>query len=166
MIEQAKVDCEHQWNWDKESRFCLKCRQVRTFPLNGNSGMVIWQGKDDKRNPIELTAEEKFILAHFAQQLGVKKFAGCIKIPMVFLRAWVGAYCGDHTKKYKPKQSISQKSQKRTKVSESDLPPFPTFNDNWEAPVQLEWLATYLELAKLKPNLPIPAIVEGEKNHA
>ena len=162
------IDCEHQWNWDKGIRFCLKCRQVRTFPTDGETGKIVWQGSDDDRSPIELPTEDKAILAKLAQALGVKKASDCINISMKLLRAWVGAYCGDHTKPHQAKQDKAQsvaqsethnasydtqqslKSPLSTKVLESDLPPFPNFNDNWESPVQLEWLATFLELAKLK----------------
>ena len=50
-----------------------------------------------------------------------------------------------------------------TEVLNSDLPPFPPFNDNWEAPVQSEWLATYLELAKFETEVALGnyVIVKG-----
>ena len=157
------IDCEHQWNWSKETRFCLKCRQVRTFPSNGENGKVVWQGFDDKRNPLELPAEDKAILANLAKGLGVKKAVECINIPMKLLRAWVGAYCREKkppkldqpinvSKEEKPAAPVelSQKSPLSIKVSKGDLlPPFPAFNDKWEAPVQLEWIATYLELVRV-----------------
>lgn len=178
------IDCEHQWNWDKEIRFCLKCRQVRIFPTNGENGKIVWQGLDDKRNPLELSAEEKSILAHLAQILGVKKAADCIKIDMKLLRAWCGSYCrGQRIEPQgpqKPKRPYhrrekvdlkldqpaelnkeveiaepvklsptSPKSALSIEVNKSNLlPSFPPFNDNWEASVQSEWLATYLELVK------------------
>jgi len=157
------IDCDHKWNSDKETRFCETCGQVRTFPTDGKSGKVVWQGLDDKRNPLELSTEEKSILAHLAQELGIRRINDCIKIEVKLLRAWVGAYCGDHRKPHKPKIQTSSKSSKSPKSPKSplstnvvksdlkvDLPPFPPFNDKWDAPVQSEWLVTYLELAKLK----------------
>lgn len=174
------IDCEHQWNSGKDTRFCLKCGQVRTFPLGEDSGKVVWQGLDDKRIPTELTSEEKNIIAHLANELGVKDAAECLSIPMTILRAWQGSYLRkpkiDLTVELnkddaepvvaKRKYNMTQRSPKSlksplsTEVNESEqvstkvgngnlLPAFPTFNDNWEAPVQLEWLVTYLELAKL-----------------
>jgi len=173
------IDCEHQWNWDKETRFCLKCGQVRTFPTNGDNGKVVWQGLDDKRSPLELSGEEKSILAHLAQELGVQRVSDCIKIEMKLLRAWCGSYCRKpkdtqpsqdeqpvkraYHRKPKPDQptelsaevevaepiEVLQKVPLSTEVNKSNLPPFPTFNDNWEAQVQSEWLVTYLELAKM-----------------
>ena len=166
------IDCDHQWNWDKEIRFCLRCRQVRTFPKDNEEPKVIWQGIDDKRSPLELPEEDKSILAHFAKELGIKKATDCIKIPLIILRAWCGAYCRKEKlpklnttlespkRKYerKPKVELreapakleeSLKSPLSTEVVKSNLPPFPVFNDSWEAPVQSEWLVTYLELAKL-----------------
>lgn len=134
------IDCDHQWNWDKGIRFCLKCGQVRTFPNVGEAPRVIWQGFDDKRNPVELPPEDKAVLAHLARALGIKKASGFINIPMKILRAWSAAYCRE---KKPPKLPLS------TKVLKNDLPAFPAFNDNWETPVQLEWMVTYLELAKL-----------------
>jgi len=126
---------------------------VRTFPKGDESPRVVWQGLDEKKNPLELSVEDKSILAHFAKSLGLKKATDCLKIEMKLLRAWVGAYC----RKEKPPNikrpielSKEGKSPLSTIVSKSDLPPFPVFNDSWEAPVQSEWLVTYLELTKLR----------------
>jgi len=87
------IDCDHQWNCDKEVRYCLKCGQVRTFPTTDESPKVVWQGLDDKRNPLELSSGDKSILAHLAQDIGIKKASDCIKIKMHVLQAWVGSYC-------------------------------------------------------------------------
>lgn len=156
------IDCEHQWNWDKPTRFCLQCRQVRVFPTDGSSGKVVWQGLDDKRNPLDLSAEDKSILAHFSRDLGVKKASACIKIETKLLNSWCGAYCRENKPKNLDKAIKSKKGDKlivsvnvppksplSTEVSKGNLPAFPAFNDTWESPVQLEWLATYLELVKL-----------------
>ncbi len=164
------IDCEHQWNWDKETRFCLKCGQVRTFPKDNKAPRVVWQGFDDKRNPIELSVDEKVILVHFAKELGIKKASDCIKIPMKLLRAWCGAYCrkpkvkvnkptesGEEIKSTKRpyhrrmKVELLQKSPLSIKVAKSDLlPPFPAFDSNWQPEVQMEWISTFLELIKLR----------------
>ena len=165
------IECDHKWNSGQEIRFCLQCRQVRTFPKNGEGEpRVVWQGSDDKRDPLTLPPEDKKELARLGQLLGVKKAADCIGIPMKILRAWCGSY------RRQPKQATTQaalqseaqsathdashdthqspKSPLSTNVVKSDLkvdlPPFPPFNDKWEAQVQSEWMVTYLELAKLK----------------
>jgi len=172
------IDCEHQWNSDKETRFCLKCGQIRTFPIDDTEPRVLWQGIDEERKPIELTSEEKNIIAHLANELGVKKAADCLNIPMVILRAWQGSYLRKskidlsnklskddlpiEPIKIKRKYDMSKRSPKSplsTEVNESEqvttkvdngnlLPPFPAFSDKWEAQVQSEWLVTYLELVK------------------
>ena len=164
------IDCEHQWNWGKEIRFCLKCRQVRTFPnYGGGEPRVLWQGSDDKRDPLTLPPEDKRELAHLGQLLGVKKASDCIGIPMKILRAWCGAYLRKPKNIDSTAMALDLKSQVEQMLKESpkspksplstnvvksdlkvDLPPFPPFNDKWEPPVQSEWLVTYLELAKLK----------------
>ena len=105
------VDCDHQWNWGKETRFCLKCRQVRIFPNDDKAGRIIWQGIDDKRNLLELSAEDKSILAHLAQDLGVKKAADCLEMPMNLLRVWCGVYC----RQAKPKLNESIEINKEVK---------------------------------------------------
>ncbi|MBU0892582.1 MAG: hypothetical protein KKH21_17110, partial [Gammaproteobacteria bacterium] len=84
---------------------------MRTFPTNGEAGKVVWQGIDDKRNPTELTSEEKNIIAHLANELGVKKAIACLNIPMVILRAWQGSYLRQ------PKPKLN----KSIKLSKDDL---------------------------------------------
>jgi len=156
---------------------------VRTFPSGDKQPKVVWQGIDDKRNPIELGKEDKSTLAHLARELGLKKAAECLKMPMMILRAWCGVYCRGLEPKSEPtriKQAYHRKLTEPIEVPQPepqpvshnsleyapevskavdklvksdlkvDLPPFPTFNDKWEAPVQSEWLVTYLELTKLK----------------
>jgi len=140
---------------------------VRTFPKGDKEPKVIWQGIDDKRNPLELPAEDKSILAHFTKELGLKKAADCIKIPMFTLRAWVGAYCrGEKTESQetqKPKRPYHYRNKVDLKLDQPiklddegklaepvELPPFPPFDNSWEAQVQSEWLVTYLQLVKLK----------------
>ena len=108
-------DCDHKWNWDKETRFCLSCRQVRTFPQGEESGRVLWLGLDDKRDPLELPPKDKSAIAHLAQELGVKKASDCIKIDWVLLRAWVGNYCGDRRHPHKPRLDKSIKLSKEDK---------------------------------------------------
>jgi len=115
---------------------------VRIFPIGDKAGQVVWQGHDETRKPTELTSEDKNIIAHLANEVGVKKAVDYLGISMVILRAWQGSYL---------RKPVNKSKQSATKVDNGNLLPlFPAFSDKWEAPVQLEWLVTYLELAKLE----------------
>jgi len=110
------------------------CGRIQTFPFGGENARVIWQGVDDTRNPIELSRGDKLIILALAKGLGLKVAGAKFHMDPKTLRAWNGL----HNKKLKSLLS--------TKVVNSDLPPFPAWNDDWVESVQVKWLEIYGEM--------------------
>ena len=169
-------DCEHRWNSGDDTRVCLKCGQVRTFPAGDDAPAVLWMGKGNDSDPTALPKQWKSAIAYLAKTFGPSKFIELTGLSLSVVRGWLGAYCRPVKAKQpkvdppavpaitqpeadpvivKRKYDMTQRSPKSplsTNVAKSDqkvdLPPFPPFSNDWLPEVQMEWISVYSGLAK------------------
>lgn len=85
------VDCEHQWDSDREERLCVLCGEVRTFPTGEELPRVIWPGRGAELDPVQLPWADKALIAKTAKGHDFKKVKKLTGISIFLLRGWVGA---------------------------------------------------------------------------